>query len=647
MKYFQNPFHAAFTLSAVLIFFIMTFVATDFGVTGDEPDMNEYGKAVLNYYTSFGKDTTVFNMPKQYNRDGVAQYYGGLFDLIAATVNKFSPLSEYDTRHVLNAWVGFLAMLFTGLIAARLGGWRMGLIALWLIFLSPRFFGHSMNNPKDIPFATASVFAVWALYLLLDKMPKVSWKNIVLVGLGIAAAINVRVGGLLLIGYLGLFMLVEAWHIEGGIGNIFSGKNIKNYLIIGFAVALLGYFGGSLLWPFGLQNPISNPMKAMEVMGNFKVNIRQLFDGQQVFSSELPGSYLPHYIYITTPIVFLLGFALSIGLFWLVRKKFNVRRVALVVFSAIFPIAYIIYSDANVYHEFRHVQFAFPSLIIMAALGYESLLRYFQKPVSQYIVGGAIALLCLLPAKFMVANHPYQYLYYNEFAGGLQGAHGNFVTDYWMQSMKEASEWLIKYAQPTEPGKKIIIGTTAPVHVKLYLKDYEDRFEVRYVRIYQRHENEWDYGLFYADYISPQLLKNKNAWPLDQSVYVVKTSEVPIGVVVKRPDRSDLLGNEALAANDFPKALEHFEKAVQQYPNDDMITMNMGLVYLNMGKVAEAMQYLGRSVQLNADNAQAYFYLGYCYVATGNRTNAQLYFNKAVQLNPNMAQQVNQILSKM
>jgi tetratricopeptide (TPR) repeat protein len=613
MKYFQNPFHAAFTVSAALIFFIMTFVATDFGVTGDEPDMNEYGKAVLNYYTSFGKDTTVFNMPKQYNRDGVAQYYGGLFDLIAATVNKISPLSEYDTRHVLNAIVGFLAMLFTGSIAARLGGWRMGLIALWLIFLSPRFFGHSMNNPKDIPFATASVFAVWALYLMLDKMPKVSWNNILLVGLGIAAAINVRVGGLLLIGYLGLFMLVEAWHIEGGIGNIFSGKNIKNYLIIGFAVALLGYFGGSLLWPFGLQNPISNPMKAMEVMGNFKVNIRQLFDGQQVFSSELPGSYLPHYIYITTPIVFLLGFALSIGLFWLVRKQFNIRRVALVVFSAIFPIAYIIYSDANVYHEFRHVQFAYPSLIIMAALGYESLLRYFQKPISQYVVGGVMAVLCLLPAKFMFANHPYQYLYYNEFAGGLQGAHGNFVTDYWMQSMKEASEWLIKNAQPTEPGKKIVVGTTAPVHVKIYLKDYEDKFEVRYVRFYQRHENEWDYGLFYADYIHPKILKNKNAWPLDQSVYVVKTSDVPIGVVVKRPDNSDYLGMEAFNNQQIPEARQYLEKAIRQYPNSDIIN----------------------------------FYLGVVYSAYQDRQNASLYLTRAAQLNPDYAAQASQILSKM
>lgn len=603
MQDYKNLYNKLFIASTLFMFFTMSMIATDFGITGDEPDMNEYGKAVLNYYVTLGRDTTVFNMPKLYNRDGVAHYYGGLFDLIAALVNRISPLSEYDTRHVLNAWTGFLAMLLTGLIAARLGGWRMGLLALWIIFLSPRFFGHSMNNPKDIPFATASVFALWAMFKLLDKMPGIPWKNIVLLGLGIAAAINVRVGGLLLIAYFGLFLLVEAWHIQGGFGKIFLDKNAKNFFVVGIAVIVIGYFGGSLLWPFGLQNPISHPIKALQVMSNFQVNIRQLYQGQQMFSNELPATYLPHYILITTPLVFLLGFALCFISFWLVRTQFNTRRVALIVFSALFPIAYIIYNKANVYHEFRHVQFAYPSLVIMAALGYESCLRYFQRPTARYIVLGVVAISSLLPIQFMWANHPYQYLYYNELVGGLRGAHGNYVTDYWMQSMKEASRWLIQNAPPTESAKKIIVGTTAPVHVKLYLKDYEDRFDVQYVRFYQRHEKQWDYGLFYADYIPPKILKNKNAWPLDQSVYVVKTSDVPIGVVVRRPDYSDYLGLQAFNQQQIPEARQYLEKAIRYFPNSDIINFYIGVVYAAYQDKHLASIYLSRAAQLNPDFA--------------------------------------------
>jgi hypothetical protein len=614
MNNHQAIFRKIFIGSSIAMLFLMTFLATDYGVTGDEPDMNEYGKAVLSYYASFGKDTTVFNMPKLYNRDGIAHYYGGLFDLIAAVANKISPLDEYDTRHVLNAITGFMAMLFTGLIAARLGGWRMGLIGLWLIFLSPRFFGHSMNNPKDIPFATASVFSIWAMYLLLDKMPGISWRHIILLAAGIAAAINIRVGGVLLIGYIGLFMMFEAWHIEGDIGKIFSGKNLKNYLLTFVAVGIIGYFGGCLFWPFALQNPITNPLKAMEVMSNFKVNIRQLFEGQQIFSNELPAYYLPKYISITTPVVFLTGLILFAVFYWFRRSEYNGRRVGLIVFSALFPVVYIIYTKANVYHEFRHVQFAYPSFVIIAALGWETTLRYFQKPIVQYASAGAMAILCILPAGFMITSHPYQYLYYNEFVGGLKGAHGNYVTDYWMQSMNEASRWLIKNAQQgNDLNKKIIVGTTAPVHVKIYLKDHLDKFDVQYVRFYQRHEKQWDYGLFYADYIHPKILKNKSAWPLDQSVYVVKTSDVPIGVVVKRPDYSDYLGLEALNAQQIPESRHYLEKAIRQYPNSDIIN----------------------------------FYLGVVYSAYQDKQNATLYLSRAAQLNPDYAPQARQVLSKM
>ena len=40
-----------------------------------------------------------------------------------------------------------------GLLGMRFGGGLCGLISMLLLFFSPRFFGHSMNNLKDIPFA--------------------------------------------------------------------------------------------------------------------------------------------------------------------------------------------------------------------------------------------------------------------------------------------------------------------------------------------------------------------------------------------------------------------------------------------------------------------------------------------------------------
>ena len=56
-----------------------------------------------------------------------------------------------------------------------------------------------------------------------------------------------------------------------------------------------------------------------------------------------------------------------------------------------------------------------------------------------------IVLLSVHPLKFMIANPPYFYLYYNQFVGGLKGAYANYETDYYYVSQTEASEWLIDY----------------------------------------------------------------------------------------------------------------------------------------------------------------------------------------------------------
>jgi predicted Zn-dependent protease len=83
--------------------------------------------------------------------------------------------------------------------------------------------------------------------------------------------------------------------------------------------------------------------------------------------------------------------------------------------------------------------------------------------------------------------------------------------------------------------------------------------------------------------------------------------------VVKRPDNSDYLGLKSFNEQKVPEARQYLEKAIQQYPNSDVIN----------------------------------FYLGYIYYAYQDRQNASLYLTRAAQINPDFAQQANQILSSM
>jgi hypothetical protein len=72
-----------------------------------------------------------------------------------------------------------------------------------------------------------------------------------------------------------------------------------------------------------------------------------------------------------------------------------------------------------------------------------------------------------LPVIEMVRLHPYQYTYFNHVAGGVSGARGRYMLDYWGLSFKEASDKLLaKLAERGEtqppPGRRWIIATCGP-----------------------------------------------------------------------------------------------------------------------------------------------------------------------------------------
>ena len=70
-------------------------------------------------------------------------------------------------------------------------------------------------------------------------------------------------------------------------------------------------------------------------------------------------------------------------------------------------------------------------------------------------VVACFVLLAVHPVKFMISNHPYHYLYYNQLVGGLKGAYANYETDYYYVSQTEASEWLLNYLKSNKVTTKI------------------------------------------------------------------------------------------------------------------------------------------------------------------------------------------------
>jgi hypothetical protein len=178
----ENPFAVLFGAAAVVIGAAMPLLSLDFGITTDEWVQSYYGRTIIRFFLSGGADRECLDFLNLH-------WYGGFYDVMAtlvyggifSTVSSFSRMDMggdltapwlYETRHVINAFFGFMAVLYTGLTAKRLGTWKTGFIALIFIFISPRFLGHAMNNPKDIPFAAGYIFCFFYILRFLDEIKK-------------------------------------------------------------------------------------------------------------------------------------------------------------------------------------------------------------------------------------------------------------------------------------------------------------------------------------------------------------------------------------------------------------------------------------------------------------------------------------------
>jgi len=623
----KRPFY----ISLIAVFVLMTGMSFWFGISGDEVVMNNYGEAILHYYTTFGEDTRAIAPPKEMDKDGVVQLYGGFFDLAAAVVNKVSPLPVYTTRHVLNAWAGFLAILFASLICVRLGGRRLGVICIWLMFLSPFFLGHAMNNPKDIPFAAAYIAAIYYFLRFYDKLPAVTWKDYIPPVIAMALAIDIRVAGILVIPYMFVYFVLD--YLFRKKARKPAGTVFKSFLII----AVLGYLGASLLWPYALQNPISNPLTALSELSAFKMNLNQLYEGRKVFSGELPPSYLVKNFFITNTYVLLAGLALFVPVLWRRRASADFPDGLFIAFITIFPLAYIIYKHANVYHAWRHVLFIFPGAAVMAAYGWEGLLLWAKKPSARYAAMGLLAVGLLLPAGFIVKTFPNTVTYYNGFVGGVKGAYGNYEMDYYYNSVKEAADWFIKHELPkTGKGDTVRLASNASSIVAVYMKDHPE-VQVNYVRYYERSMQPWDYAIFHIALIPEGRLVSRS-WVIPQTLHVAGVEGLPLCILVKRPSADDYHGftllNEGKVAEAIP-LLQQYHKAD---PDNEIVNMVLVRYYLSMNRADSAGMLAERILAIDPNNVEAAVTKGQMLLAAGRAEEALRIFDDLIARYPDYIQ---------
>jgi len=302
-----------------------------------------------------------------------------------------------------------------------------------------------------------------------------------------------------------------------------KGLRIFLYLILITAAA---YFAGLLLWPYALQNPISHPIESMGAMTRYEVNIRQLFEGQLIWSADIPWYYIPKYFLITNPVIILLGGLLIIFFIpsALSDKKNNLYIIYLI-FALIFPLAFVIISKSNLYGGWRHLLFLYPVFVIFSSSGFVYLLKTLKSDLFKIFIFILVVFGIILPTRHIIKNHPYEYIYFNEFVGGVNNSFSRYETDYYYHSMAEASEWLKEYLIKEKPGNRDKVKIGLNFQPDIYFPEKSENIEATYIRYYTRGGYEWDYAIFCVSYIHPYQLKN-GIWPPEVIVPPPETVQI-------------------------------------------------------------------------------------------------------------------------
>lgn len=444
---------ARLLLFGLLVLALLTF--RDYSISIDEEVQHIYGKKLLAYYLSGFTDTSAFVFKDLF-------YYGGLFDLTVASLLPISPFSEYDTRHLLCALVGVLGIGGTWRLARLMAGPRAGFIAAALLALSGVYYGAMFNNTKDVPFAAGTVWSLYFATRILDQLPRPRLSAVLKFGLVFGMTLAIRVGGVLVAGYLGLALLAAwavVWRNEGRTRALTDARRGIVALLPSIPVALVVM---ALFWPWVVQEP-GNILKAVQTFSHFPLNIETLFNGQLVQAKSPPALYLPVYLLIKLPEVVLSGLLIAIGLgvSWLVWRpsyyqcgwQMTVRKLPTLL-AALLPIILFMIMRPTVYNGVRHFLFTVPPLVVFAAIGLDGAWRLAERSgprLAQAFTAAAVGI-GVLGTWHLSTMHPNEYVYFNSLVGGTRGAEGRFELDYWGNSVLEAVKQLESFIELENGG---------------------------------------------------------------------------------------------------------------------------------------------------------------------------------------------------
>lgn len=434
---------------ALAIFILLTF--KQYGVSNDEEVQHIYGRLLLKFYSSGFADQSAFAYKNLY-------LYGGFFDLLAASLEKILPIWVWDIRHLLSALFGLAGIVAVYKITKKLAGERAAILAALLLTLTGAWSGAMFTHTKDISFGACMTWALYYTTLIADKLDRIPRNLSIKLGIAVGFALGLRIGGAFAVIYLLLLVIIASliqapslkeklsFYTKAFIGLIPAG-------IVAFALM-------ALFWPWAMMG-IDHILIAAHSFSHFAFDMSTIANGQWFNIGHISRFYLFEYLAIRLPEVFLLGLLAGIILCCVALLRINTRlchyfagklpEITLAI-TLLFPLLFVLYDRPALYNGVRHFTFVIPSLAIFAGIGLSNAYQSLKSHPRLKIILTSVCLLLAINTSYLLFKlHPYQYIYFNHFAGkSLQQAAHDWEGDYWSSNLLESSKILTNYINTEE-----------------------------------------------------------------------------------------------------------------------------------------------------------------------------------------------------
>ncbi len=628
-----------FWISIAVIFCLLFFMTSKSCLVGDGVIEYFYGEQCLDYFLSGSKDTAcldfVFEENSSYPNE---KYYGVGFDGTFAGLHRIFKFEDvFSARLYYLVFWNIFVLIFIGLIARELAGWRSASLALWITFLTPFFLGQMLWNSKDLPHALGFAIGLFFIIRFFRKLPDISMKNALGIAVGIAVALSVRIGGVLIVAYLILFSLIACVSILK-VYNLFVVKNYKQILKITGVLILTAFLGvvcGLLFYPNFYEVGFKHILDATTVVNKFPQRIPFIYGGKMIDSLQLPAWFLVKMFYITTPLSILIMLHLAFFVVLWKYKKIGIFNVFILVFTLIFPFIYMAMAKANVYDGWRHVLFAYVTAPVIIAVGYKELLEMWKSVTLKWLLSSAVVLSLAYLFVWNVKNTPYQLVYYNEFVGGTKKAFKKYDFNQSQIGGTHGIDWVLKNNSPDNYSEErpMVVTINSPVCKYYHIPEkWRGKVVVTDISFRGYAATKCDYAVLMTFFVNPQQLSF--FYPPRGTVYKETVDDIPMFCVVDRRKDTDYLGIELLQENKIEEGMAYLEQAYEYNPRNYTLYFWLGYGYYRTGDNVNAVKMLDSYRQFFPTDQNANRFLGYAYYGLQQYSNALEAFNISFSQDP-------------